>query len=210
MFAINTRIGTTDKLKLKFDGDCSVEQSDLLRYTVDRLEEMGIVYAIVGSFASGAYGEPRFTMDIDIVVDLRDNHIDAFCASFPDPEFYASKPAIRDAVHRRTQFNIIHPTSGNKIDFMMSGTDPWSRNQLARRQSVQILPDRAGYVASPEDVILGKMLYYHEGGSEKHLRDIAGILRVQGADRQYIARFADQLGVVEVWQAVLERIDSQD
>jgi hypothetical protein len=64
------------------------------------------------------------------------------------------------------------------------------------------------FVASPEDVIIGKMLYYREGGSEKHLRDITGILKVSGdqVDRAYVARWAAELGVTEIWQAVLRRL----
>ncbi len=187
-----------------------MEQSDLLRYAIEKLETMNVTYAIVGSFASGAYGEPRFTQDIDILVDLRDRHVDALCESFPSPEFYVSRSAVGQAVLRRSQFNVIHPTSGNKIDFMLSRSDPWSRNQLVRRQNVQLFPDRGGYLASPEDVILGKLVYYREGGSEKHLRDITGILKVRGddVDRHYVTQVADQLGVMEIWQAVLNRLKS--
>ncbi len=62
--------------------------------------------------------------------------------------------------------------------------------------------------ASPEDVIISKMRYYQEGGSEKHLRDITGVLRVQGdrIDRDYIAQWVDRFRVLEVWQAILLRI----
>ena len=64
------------------------------------------------------------------------------------------------------------------------------------------------YIAAPEDVILSKMGSYREGGSEKHLRDITGVLRVSGAqlDRDYVDRWARQLGLTEVWQAVLRRL----
>ena len=186
-----------------------MEQLDLLRYVIESLERLDLKYAVVGSFASGAYGEPRFTQDIDIVVDLRSGQITDFCRCFPGPEFYLSEPAVRDAVQRKRQFNVIHPTSGNKVDFMLERADPWGRNQLARRQATQIFPDRIAYLASPEDVILGKMLYYGEGGSEKHLRDITGILRVNGdqVDRHYVADFAEQLGVSEIWKAVLNRLE---
>lgn len=186
-----------------------MEQSDLLRYAIEVLEQMNLTYAIVGSFASGAYGEPRFTQDIDILVDLKDGQITEFCNRFPDAEFYVSHSAVREAMRRRTQFNVIHPMSGNKIDFMMSRNDEWGCQQLARRQEVQILSDRSGYVASPEDVILGKMIYYREGGSEKHLRDITGVLAVSAdrVDRDYIAQFAGQLGVTKIWEAILDRLN---
>ena len=67
-------------------------------------------------------------------------------------------------------------------------------------------------MASPEDVILGKMVYYREGGSEKHLRDITGVLRISGnlVDRDYVAHFSKQLGLTEIWEAVLARLSPTD
>jgi len=53
-----------------------MEQLDILRHTVDVLERLTVPYLIVGSFASIAYGESRFTQDIDIVVALEAKHVD--------------------------------------------------------------------------------------------------------------------------------------
>ena len=185
-----------------------MEQTDLLRYAIETLEQLDVAYALVGSFASGAYGEPRFTQDIDIVFELPASQIARFCQCFPSPDFYVSEAAVREAVRRHSQFNVIHPSSGNKIDFILNRQDAWGRSQFARRQAIQLFADRRGYLASPEDVILGKMVYYREGGSEKHLRDITGILRICGEmlDREYVADFAKQLGVAEIWEAILDRL----
>lgn len=108
----------------------------------------------------------------------------------------------------RGQFNVIHPGSGNKVDFMIARDDAWGKSQFTRRVRKLILPDRETYVAAPEDVILGKLWYYHEGGSEKHLRDIVGMLQVSEdeIDRSYITHWAGQLHVLEAWQGVLERL----
>lgn len=186
-----------------------MEQTDLLRYAVESLEQLNLRYAVVGSFASSVYGEPRFTQDIDIVFELPASQIARFCQHFPGPEFYLSEVAVREAVQRHTQFNVIHPSSGNKIDFILNRQDAWGRGQIARRQAVELFPDRRGFLASPEDVILGKMLYFREGGSEKHLRDITGILRIRGelVDRKYVVDFAHQLGLLEIWEAILKRLE---
>jgi hypothetical protein len=132
------------------------------------------------------------------------------CQAFPESDFYVSHAAAVDAVKHARQFNVIHPASGHKIDFMVAGNSDWSNAQLARCKQVQILPDLVAAVAAPEDVILGKLIYYREGGSEKHLRDIAGILRISGdvVDRDYIDQVAAQQGVVDAWHAALTRIDS--
>ena len=47
-----------------------MDQADLLRHAPGVLESQGVIYALVGSYASAVYGEPRFTHDIDIVVQL--------------------------------------------------------------------------------------------------------------------------------------------
>lgn len=186
-----------------------MNQRELLGYVVAAFERLAIPYMVVGSFASYAYGEPRFTQDLDIVLDLLPGTIPAFCAAFPAPEFYVSEAAVRDAVRTRFQFNILHPTSGNKIDCMFPGANEWARTQLSRRRRLKILSDLDASVASAEDVILGKLWYYSEGGSEKHLRDIAGILKRSGAsvDRSQIAAWAERLGYSSIWNTVLEKLD---
>ena len=185
-----------------------MEQSDLLARVIEVLEIQGIDYMLVGSIASGAYGEPRFTQDIDIVVDLHPCQVGALCAAFPSPGFCVSREAATDAVRQRTQFNVIHPASGNKIDFIVPVTGEWGRSQLPRRRREQILPNIEGFVASSEDVIISKMASYREGGSEKHLRDITGILKVsaEDVDRAYIPHWADKLGLTEIWRAILRRL----
>jgi predicted nucleotidyltransferase len=187
-----------------------VEQTELLRIAVDSLEQIGIPYLIVGSYGSAAYGEPRFTQDIDIVVELSEKHVKPLCQAFSSDEYYISESAALQAARQRVPFNVIHSTSGNKIDLIPSPDDEWGRTQMRCRRLMPLFPDRSVYVARPEDVIIGKMLYYAEGGSEKHLRDITGILRLcpYPVDREDIAKWAEKLGVMEVWQAIVNRLAS--
>lgn len=185
-----------------------MEQTDILRHALDALYRLGVPHMVVGSFAGYAYGEPRFTQDIDLVLELTPIDIPDFCAAFPPPDFYLSERAVRDAVRDRFQFSVLHPATGNKLDFIFPPAGEWGESQLSRRRPVRILPDRDGYTASPEDVIVGKLWYYHDGGSEKHLRDIAGVLRVSGdlVDRAAVGRWAEQLGYTPIWHAVLDRL----
>ncbi len=185
-----------------------MDQADLLRHTIAVLEAQKLAYMVVGSFASTMYGEPRLTHDIDIVVQLGLDAADGLCGAFPAPEFYVSTSAAREAVRMRGQFNVIHPASGNKIDFMIARDDPWGRSQLARRGPRPMLPEREVFVAAPEDVIVSKLRYYQEGGSEKHLRDIAAMLQVSGEeiDQEYISHWAQELGLTREWQVVVDRL----
>jgi hypothetical protein len=172
---------------------------------------MEIPYAVVGSLASSVWGEPRFTEDIDIVLDITPTQVERLCRAFDDPHYYVSHTAAQDAALREGQFNVIVPSEGCKIDFMVVGKKPWAIAQLKRRRQVPLLQHGAPhpYFAAPEDVILGKLVYFREGGSDKHLRDIAGILKVSGGavDREYITRFAREIGVSAEWAAVLDRLE---
>ena len=189
-----------------------MDQLEFLRMALSELERINLSYALVGSYGSGFYGEPRFTRDIDIVLDLPSSQVTRFCAAFPPPDFYLSEAAVRDAVQSRFQFNLLHPESGNKIDFIMTRHEPWSAGQLHRRRRVQIRSNFEGYIASPEDIIIGKIWYFSEGGGERHLQDIAGILRVTGAgvDRGEVERWARELGHLDVWRQVVALADGPD
>jgi len=187
-----------------------VNQLDLLAYVAGTLEDLRIPYMLVGSYASGTYGEPRMTRDIDMVVQLDPAQVEGLCARFDAREFYIRPEAARQAVVRGGQFNILHPSSGNKVDLIAARQDAWGRTQMARRQRIRALPDQDIWVARPEDIILSKMLYYKEGGSEKHLRDIVGILKIaaEDIDRDDVSHWAAELDVTDVWHAVLRRLES--
>jgi len=184
-----------------------MEADDLLRVAVEACDGLGLTYLVTGSTASIAYGEPRFTNDIDIVLDLRANQVDAFCDAFPKGEFYLNRETVRNAVRDAFQFNLIHPASGLKIDFILLTPSEYDQSRVERRRRLPALEDRDVSFASPEDVIIKKMVYYREGKSQKHLRDIGGVIRVQGAnlDREYIADWAKRLGVGDIWLQITQQ-----
>ena len=81
-------------------GECSLDQTELLRYLVDTFEQLQIRYMLVGSLASGAYGEPRMTQDIDVVVDAKEEQVGALCDAFGSKAFHVSRPAPLEAARR--------------------------------------------------------------------------------------------------------------
>jgi len=166
---------------------------------------------ITGSQASAYYGEPRFTRDIDIVAEINPGQVEGFITYFPPDEFYCDKEMIEAEIKKRGQFNIIHAASGLKIDIILTKTTPFSQTEFARRNRSAIFPDQDTYFAAPEDVIIKKMEFYKEGGSEKHLRDITGILKVSGEeiDRAYIDHWAERLGLKEIWDAIRRRLQEE-
>lgn len=189
-----------------------MEPFELLRVVVTEFEKLGLPYLVTGSIATILYGEPRFTNDIDIVVDLPPDKIPALCKALPASEFYLSEDAVRQAVANRGQFNIIHPASGLKVDVIIPQESDFNRSRFARAQRVSPSSEYSAMFASVEDVIIKKMEYYREGGAEKHLRDITGVLKVSGqrVDRDYVDGWAARLGLLDIWRAVLNRVESKD
>jgi hypothetical protein len=178
---------------------------ELLRRVKDIFERLGIFYFVTGSIASITYGEPRTTNDIDIVASIQAFHVRALCEAFQSPEFYMSEDAARDAVRTHFQFNILHPSTGLKVDVIIPGETEFDRNVAKRVLRLNVADDLATTMISPEDVVLHKLLFYCAGESDKHLRDIAGVMRVHGVDREYITSWADKLEVRDIWEAVVKR-----
>lgn len=183
-----------------------MKQDELLRYVVEQLEVLQLPYMIVGSFASGVYGEARYTRDIDIVVQVSVADLDKLLAVFPEKDFYFSRPAAIEAIRTSRQFNVIDPAGGSKIDFMIARRDDWGKVQLSRREKKKVFPDLMGYVARPEDVILGKLIYHSQGDSEKHITDIQGMLKESKhlLDMEYLSTWAVKLAVSKTLQKVLD------
>lgn len=172
------------------------------------LEERGLGYFVTWSVASMAYGEARFTQDIDLVVECYPQQAASLCDEFPSPEFYADPEDARRSVERGGQFNIIWIPKGIKADILPFRGTPFDESRLSRARRVRLPSGGSAAFASPEDVILKKLEYYREGGSDKHLRDIAGMLRITGdeIDRAYIERWSRDLGVGNEWRLIVDRL----
>jgi hypothetical protein len=157
-------------------------EPDLIELFVQPLNRLQIRYVISGSVASMLYGEPRVTHDIDLVVMLRQKDLIQLAEVYPTPAFYLPPTeviAIEMAREQRGHFNVIHPSTGLKADFYTANRDElhaWAFRH-ARQYTIRGTPI---CLAPPEYVIVRKLEYYREGGSEKHLRDIRGMLAVSG------------------------------
>lgn len=187
----------------------NLQPHELMQIVADFLESQKIAYRVVGSMASMAYGEPRFTNDVDIVAELSLTDIPTLCAAFPSPEYYLSEPAVRAAILRRSQFNIIHPASGLKADVIIPPDSDFARSEAGRIRRLTSEGEYSAWFGSPEDVLLSKLVYYQLSGhvSDKHLRDITSMLKLQGPklDLAYIESWADRLGVKAEWSKACER-----
>lgn len=171
-------------------------------------EALGIEYALGGSVASSMQGEPRATNDIDSAVRLREDQVAPLIASL-GPDFAVDDVALRDAVRAGGSDNIFFLPDAMKVDLYVRGGTPFDDSELARRQRLAIRLGDELFVATPEDNVLRKLLWFRKGGetSDRQWRDILGIMRVSSGelDWGYLQTWAPRLGVADL----LDRIRRQ-
>lgn len=156
------------------------QNSELFLLFLRPLNRLGISYMVTGSAASMAYGTPRMTIDIDMVIELSTAQAKLLAGAFPEDQFYCPPVDVigmETGRKSRGHFNVIHMETGFKADFYLVGNDPLHRWGMARRRSVEMFGEPV-MLAPPEYVIVRKLEYFKEGGSEKHLKDICGMLDV--------------------------------
>lgn len=156
---------------------------------------------VTGSLASSYHGEPRATLDVDIVIDPDWDGLSRLVDELLAGDFYVDRGVATTALADRMQFNAID-SDASKIDFIVRKQRPFSIEEFGRRQSAELL-GTTGWVTSPEDLVLVKLEWAADTDSERQLRDAAGIFAVRDTlDEAYIDRWADQLGVGDAWRAL--------
>lgn len=175
----------------------------------EQLDALGVTWLVGGSVASSLLGEIRATSDVDLVADLRGDHITPLFERL-SPRFYLDRDAMRWAVRERSSFNAIHEQSLTKVDVFCAKDDALSREQLTRIV-IQEAEERRFPVASPEDIVLQKLIWYRLGGhvSDRQWKDALGVVLVQGdaLDRSYLHRHAGAAGIDDLLARLLSAID---
>ena len=176
------------------------------------LERLGIAYAVGGSLASSLHGVMRSTLDVDIVADMRLEHIQPLVAAL-SKEFYADDEMMKDAIEHHSSFNLIHHKTAFKVDIFIRKTRAFDQMQLERRRTAVIAtdPEESVYVTSPEDVILSKLEWYRMGGevSDRQWRDTpvgVGVLKTRAGDLdlEYLRKWAIELKVSDLLDRALK------
>ena len=170
-------------------------QFELLRVIIGLLDDAGIAHMVTGSFASTFHGEPRMTRDIDLVVDPTEESMGVLVEMIDRDRFYIGD-AVSAARHR-DMVNVIDNSTGWKVDLIIRKDRPFSETEFARRVPVELGGVRV-FVASVEDTVLAKLEWANASGSERQIRDVEAMLRVQTPDWDYLDRWAPELGVVDL------------
>ncbi|MCF7675607.1 MAG: hypothetical protein K9N23_20995 [Akkermansiaceae bacterium] len=182
--------------------------TELLEIFIKPLAHHGLDYLVTGSVAAMAYGEPRLTNDIDLILDIRGTDVAPLVAAFPAADFYLPPPEVIHCERIRPQrghFNIIHQQTMLKADVYLAGSDPLHRWAFEHARHLEIDGIPVNF-APPEYVIIRKLEFFREGGSEKHLRDIAAMLAESGAelDHEVLNRQIPERGLDAAWQRANE------
>jgi hypothetical protein len=175
---------------------------DVLRDVSEKLSSAGIAFMLTGSVAMSYYATPRMTRDIDIVVALEHGHVQNIFDLF-ESDYYVSEEAVTDAVQRKSMFNIVHFESVIKVDFIVLRNTPFGISAFGRRKDL-LLGDFQTSIISREDLILSKLVWAKDSGSELQMRDVRNLLSA-GCDIEYLRHWAEDLSVKETLESLLEQ-----
>ena len=186
---------------------------DVALRVAQALEGCGLRYVLGGSLASSINGEPRSTLDVDMMVDMTESAVRCVVEHLGS-DFLADADGLVRAIRARTSVNVVHLATATKVDLFIMGALPIEGTQMQRRRKVAVA-GRAGaelYVYTPEDILLQKLRWYKLGGevSDRQWRDILGILVVQGErlDVRYALGSAAEIGVEGLLKKALDEAGS--
>jgi hypothetical protein len=171
---------------------------------IKTLESLNVSYYIGGSIASSVYGIARATMDVDLVSELKQEHVKHLVQNLKK-DYFIDEEMIIDAIKNNSSFNIIHLGTMLKIDVFIPKAGFFNKKvfERKRKESISQEPNSIQvFLCSAEDTILSKLEWYESGGSvsDRQWKDILGIIKVQDEllDKRYLIKWAEELGVKDL------------
>ena len=189
---------------------------DFLKMILSVLEKAGIDYMIGGAVATWPWGEPRSTQDIDIVIHLGIEQINALSKELEKVDIYLPPEIILENLNETRgdlPINAIHGTSGYKAEmFLLREDDELRKIAFQRRVKIDFGSEKGEvFIHSPEDLIIYKMLYYSLSQQTKHIRDIGSIIKTKGneLDYKYIQKWAREKQLTAIWQEIKRELEGE-
>jgi hypothetical protein len=177
------------------------EELEVLKMVTSRLNKADIPYMLSGSIASNYYSVPRMTRDIDIVIELQQNDVDRFVALFKG-DFYVNTEMIEKEVLQQGMFNLIHNQYMVKVDFIVKESAAYQQAEFSRKKKVMIEKSPV-WIASPEDLIISKLIWAQESRSEVQLKDVKNLIETTGGlDMEYIDKWIRELDLEQLYKEV--------
>jgi len=173
---------------------------DLFRRISNLLEQTGIPYMLVGSFASSVYGMHRGSPNIDFIIAAEEAGVRRLLDHLPQLNFYSDRSHALDACRQRSIFNVVDHVTGLKINFIFLKSRRFSQEEFGRRKKASAW-DFPLYIATAEDVVIEKLEWEKLGKSSRQVEDASGILKVRAdeLDTSYIEKWVAELGLTSEW-----------
>ena len=187
-----------------------MQSLEFFRAFINPLEIQKIPYFVTGSIASIFYGEPRLTHDIDIVIHLNSTEALRFPSFFPLEQFYCPPEEVIQIESRRKpygHFNLIHHKSGFKADIYPDAGDVLHKWAFQNRKRIEFAKDFEMWLAPAEYVIIRKLEYFREGGSDKHLQDITKMLSQPevALNLEFLESEIKNRGLQQAWDTIQKK-----
>lgn len=177
------------------------------------LNQLNIPYIVSGGVAILIWGRPRFTADIDIVMELKDSDVDKLERGLlkKSKGSYIDVNSIRQALADKSEFNFIDNETGMKVDFwVLKENDPFDISRMNRKVAKKIFGEKI-YFSSAEDLILSKLIWYKISPSERQMDDVKSIFKISGTklNKKYLNKWAEKLALSQLLNKLLEKIKSE-
>jgi hypothetical protein len=184
-----------------------------IRLMIEALNAAGVEYLIGGAIAEWAWGEPRATQDLNLVVKIPIKSINKLSKELEKRDMLITADIILDTIledRADIPINAIHMHSGLKADlYPVREGDELRQSAFQRREQVDYGPPIGKvYIHSPEDPILYKLMYFGLSQQSKHSRDIAAILKSKKneLDLDYMEQWTARLGLSSLWKEMLDNV----
>jgi hypothetical protein len=178
-----------------------INESEVLKMVITRLDSSAIPYMVSGSIAANFYTTPRMTRDIDIVIEVEKEDAQKLFSLFSD-DFYIDIESVKRAIRDEHMFNIIHNEAIIKVDFIIRKETDYRKIEFKRRRSI-FFEGLKIYITSPEDLIVSKLFWAKDSFSEMQIRDVKNLMNtLPELDREYIEKWIQQLRIEEIYNRV--------
>ncbi len=187
-------------------------QAKILKDITYFLASSKIPYMITGSWSSIYYGRPRASHDIDFVVELKleeEGKLTKIFSRLPET-FMVQLETIKEAIKNKNQFQVLHLPTMLKMDFWILTDERFDKSRFFRRKRIKLF-NRYMEMATPEDTIIQKLIWFSKGEIEKHLVDAAFVLQIQEKklDRKYLNQWINKLKLKKYFE-MLKKIDLEE
>jgi hypothetical protein len=175
---------------------------EVVKEVASALKALGVEYVIVGGIAATSWGNIRTTLDVDVVMNIKEKDAESLSSELQKRGFRVSKEEIIGALKDRSHFTALDDRSLIRLD----GKGAYGSRELEslRTRRKIILGETEYYIASPEDMIANKLL----SGSEQDIRDAEGIYvrQMDHLDEVFLRKTAKKLGVSEKLEKLERRV----